>query len=167
MGFENKMALAGVLLFALAIPLILKVVPPNPVYGVRTSKTYSNQELWYAANRSAGITMAIAGVAILVGALVVPLFFTRLFGRCESTGHRDSRDFRRSYHGSKTAVASPSTVACPASSPANSAQRRRRPAASLTRVHPRVAFLADSSLHWIEHHHSLSASCATKAQPQR
>jgi uncharacterized membrane protein len=74
MGFENKMALAGVLLFALAIPLILKVVPPNPVYGVRTSKTYSNQELWYAANRSAGITMAIAGVAILVGALVVPLF---------------------------------------------------------------------------------------------
>ena len=73
MSFETKAMLAGMLLFAVGIPLVLKLVPPNPVYGVRTSKRFSNREVWYAANRSAGINMAIAGIAIAVAALVVPL----------------------------------------------------------------------------------------------
>jgi uncharacterized membrane protein len=46
----------------------------HPIYGVRTTKTYSNEELWYTANRSAGITMAIAGMAISIAAVIVPLF---------------------------------------------------------------------------------------------
>ena len=72
MSLERSALLLGALLFALAIPLALRWVPPNPVYGVRTSKTYSDRELWYTANRSAGITMAITGIAIAVAALVVP-----------------------------------------------------------------------------------------------
>jgi uncharacterized membrane protein len=72
MSLERSALLLGALLFALAIPLVLRWVPPNPVYGVRTSKTYSDRELWYTANRSAGITMAITGIAIAVAALVVP-----------------------------------------------------------------------------------------------
>ena len=72
MSFEYEMVLAGVLLFAIGVPLALKLVPPNPVYGVRTSKTWSSREVWYAANRSAGINMAIAGIVIAVAALVVP-----------------------------------------------------------------------------------------------
>ena len=72
MSFEYKMALVGVLLFAVGIPLVLKLVPPNPVYGVRTAKAFSSLEVWYAANRSAGITMAITGIVIAVVALVGP-----------------------------------------------------------------------------------------------
>jgi hypothetical protein len=39
----------------------------------RTTKTASSREIWYAANRSMGIDMVIAGIAIaVVAALVVP-----------------------------------------------------------------------------------------------
>jgi SdpI/YfhL protein family len=72
MSFEYKMVLAGVVLFAIGIPLALKLVPPNSFYGVRTSKTRSSREIWDAANRLAGINMAIAGIVVAVAALVVP-----------------------------------------------------------------------------------------------
>ena len=72
MSFESSAMLLGVLLFVLGIPPALKLVPPNPVWGVRTSKTFSSPEVWYTANRSAGITMAITGIVIAVTALVVP-----------------------------------------------------------------------------------------------
>jgi uncharacterized membrane protein len=72
MSIESTVVLLGMLFFILGIPLALKLVPPNPVYGVRTSKTFSNREVWYAANRSAGINMAITGIVIAVTRLVVP-----------------------------------------------------------------------------------------------
>jgi uncharacterized membrane protein len=72
MSFESTVVLSGMLFSILGIPLALKLVPPNPVYGVRTSKTFSNREVWYAANRSAGINMAVTGIVITVTALVVP-----------------------------------------------------------------------------------------------
>ena len=72
MSFEIEMMLAGVLLFAVGVPLALKLVPPNSVYGVRTAKTRASLEVWYASNRSAGINMAITGIAIAAAALVIP-----------------------------------------------------------------------------------------------
>jgi|SRR5580704_14717110 uncharacterized membrane protein len=72
MSFADKMVLLGVLALAVGVALVLKLVPPNPVVGVRTSKTWSSREVWYAVNRSAGINMAIAGIVIVVAALVVP-----------------------------------------------------------------------------------------------
>jgi uncharacterized membrane protein len=72
MNFEYNMVLVGVLLFAVGVPLILKLVPPNPFVGVRTSKIWSSREVWYAANRLAGINAAIAGVVIVAAALLVP-----------------------------------------------------------------------------------------------
>ena len=72
MSFADKMVLFGVLALAVGAALALKLVPPNPVVGVRTSKTSSSREVWYAVNRSAGIDMAIAGIVIAATALVVP-----------------------------------------------------------------------------------------------
>jgi uncharacterized membrane protein len=72
MSFEYKTVLVGALVLAVGVALALKLVPPNPIVGVRTSKTWSSREVWYAANRSGGINMAIAGVVIVVAALVVP-----------------------------------------------------------------------------------------------
>jgi len=72
MSFEFELMLFGLLLVVLGIPLMLKWVPQNPVYGVRIAKTFASRDIWYAANRSAGLNVAIAGIAIAVAALVVP-----------------------------------------------------------------------------------------------
>jgi hypothetical protein len=60
---------------AIGIPLALERVPPNHWYGFRTAKTFSNQTIWYAANRVAGIDLIIAGVVIALGMLA--MFCTR------------------------------------------------------------------------------------------
>ena len=51
-----------VLLLVLSIPMILDRVPPNSVYGFRTPKTLSAQEIWYPANRAAGWFMLASAV---------------------------------------------------------------------------------------------------------
>ena len=43
-----------------SIPLMLKLVPPNGVYGFRTRQTLENPELWFRANRFAGCALFIA-----------------------------------------------------------------------------------------------------------
>ena len=62
--------LVGTLLVGLALPLIAKIVAPNPWYGFRVEKTLSNAHIWYEANRIAGVDLLIAGVAILLTALI-------------------------------------------------------------------------------------------------
>jgi uncharacterized membrane protein len=63
--------LAGLVFVAIGIPLALERVPPNHWYGFRTAKTFSNQTIWYAANRVAGIDLIIAGVVIALGMLAM------------------------------------------------------------------------------------------------
>jgi uncharacterized membrane protein len=48
-------------LAVLAVPLALGMVPPNALYGFRTSKTRSSPDIWYPANRFAGWLMIAAG----------------------------------------------------------------------------------------------------------
>jgi hypothetical protein len=55
-----------VVFFALVIPLVLGIVPPNDLYGFRTAKTMSSRETWYPANRIAGWCMAGSAAAQLV-----------------------------------------------------------------------------------------------------
>ena len=43
-----------------AVPLILKLVPPNRVYGLRTQRTLKNRDLWFQANRFAGWALFVA-----------------------------------------------------------------------------------------------------------
>ena len=47
-----------------AIPLILRRIPPNPLYGLRIPATYKDEQVWYDANAATGRDMAIFGVAI-------------------------------------------------------------------------------------------------------
>ena len=61
--------LACDLLFILiAIPLILRKVPPNPVYGFRTRATLTDEYNWYESNAYFGvrfvISSMISGVAV-------------------------------------------------------------------------------------------------------
>ena len=65
----------SVFLFLLNIPLYLGKIKRNGWYGFRTPRTLSSDEIWYPANREAGLNFMIACVVILLTALV--LFFLR------------------------------------------------------------------------------------------
>jgi uncharacterized membrane protein len=56
----------------LAVPLIFRKIPPNPFYGLRTRSTFSSRRIWYAANRIAGIWLAVAGIVWLGAGLLIP-----------------------------------------------------------------------------------------------
>ncbi len=45
---------------AASVPLILKLVPPNRGYGFRTRRTLGDRDLWYRANRFAGLALFTA-----------------------------------------------------------------------------------------------------------
>jgi hypothetical protein len=54
--------------------MVLGKIPPHHFYGFRTRKTLSNPEVWYRANRLAGIDLIVASRASLfASALVIPL----------------------------------------------------------------------------------------------
>jgi hypothetical protein len=54
------------LIAAASVPLMLKIVPPNRLYGFRTRQTLANRDLWFRANRFAGCAHFIAS-AITAG----------------------------------------------------------------------------------------------------
>ncbi|MFN3925910.1 MAG: SdpI family protein [Pseudanabaenaceae cyanobacterium] len=56
---------AGVIFMLLAIPLILQKVPPNQWYGFRTTKTLSDETIWYAVNKLMGYDLLAVGAAIV------------------------------------------------------------------------------------------------------
>jgi hypothetical protein len=49
-----------VLITIISVPLILRVVPPNGVYGFRNAETLSNRAIWYQANAFMGWALVIA-----------------------------------------------------------------------------------------------------------
>lgn len=83
-----------VLLAAIAVPLMLRKVPRNFLYGFRTPATLSSDHVWYEANAHFGsrlvLASAVSAMAILalwraglspraflnasIGALVIPSF---------------------------------------------------------------------------------------------
>jgi uncharacterized membrane protein len=62
----------AILFVVLALPLILGLIPPNRVYGVRTPKTVSSNERWYRANRFGGWLVLLVSALYLVIAAIVP-----------------------------------------------------------------------------------------------
>jgi uncharacterized membrane protein len=70
-GFSILFALVGLLFIGLSIPLILKKVPPNWIYGYRTKKTLSNPTIWYEANHVFGKDFFISGLLTFIGSLVM------------------------------------------------------------------------------------------------
>lgn len=62
----------GLLFVGLSVPLIRRRVKPNHLYGFRTPKTMSNEQIWYDANVYAGRTLLWAGIVFIV---VVVIYF--------------------------------------------------------------------------------------------
>lgn len=59
----------GLLFVALGVPLVLRRVAPNPVYGFRTAKTFESSTTWYAANEVCGFDFVVAGSVVATTAL--------------------------------------------------------------------------------------------------
>jgi hypothetical protein len=71
MNAHTILMISGPLLFVLAIPLWMRVVPRNVLYGVRTRATMADPALWYDVNAACGRDLAVAGALVTVGAWVI------------------------------------------------------------------------------------------------
>lgn len=63
---------ASAVVAAIGVPLALRLVPPNKLYGFRTGRTLADRELWFRANRFAGCALLIAAAASGFVYLVAP-----------------------------------------------------------------------------------------------
>ena len=63
----------GALLALLSVPLILRWVGPNPLYGFRVKATLENPDLWYDVNAYAGWRLLAGGLVDIVSAVGLAL----------------------------------------------------------------------------------------------
>jgi hypothetical protein len=62
----------GPILILLSIPLVLRWVPPNRIYGFRVPPVYRNRSVWYDANALAGKHYLWLGVLMVALEFVLP-----------------------------------------------------------------------------------------------
>jgi len=63
----------GLLLILLAIPLILRKIPPNSMYGFRVKWTLEDPELWYSMNAYTSKWLVFVGLCAILGAVGLSL----------------------------------------------------------------------------------------------
>jgi hypothetical protein len=61
--YRWQLVASCVFIAAISVPLIFRMVPPNGVYGFRTSLTRSSSDIWYQANAFMGWVMLAAAIA--------------------------------------------------------------------------------------------------------
>ena len=76
-GVEFLPPLLALITIAISVPLVLRKVPPNVIYGVRTRKTLSDPRLWYEANYKGGIALIVASLIGLMCWAVLLLLWGR------------------------------------------------------------------------------------------
>jgi hypothetical protein len=69
---------SGLLLSAIAVPLIRNQVPRNPWYGFRVPKTLASDAVWYPANRYMGRWLLASGLIVVAGVLALWPFAGRM-----------------------------------------------------------------------------------------
>lgn len=69
---RTQLIASCVLFMIISIPLILRVVPPNGVYGFRTASTQSNSAIWYPANAFMGWALLVAAAISAIALLILP-----------------------------------------------------------------------------------------------
>jgi len=72
--------IGGLVLFAVGVPLLRGWIPRNRLAGFRTSKTLSNDRVWYEANRVAGRDLMIAGLVVMTTAVASALLYKEALG---------------------------------------------------------------------------------------
>ena len=59
------------IIFLAAVPLGLRLIPPNPIYGLNTGRTKDDAALWYNVNAVAGQLIA---AACLISAVLIMMY---------------------------------------------------------------------------------------------
>lgn len=60
----------GLLLIVLSVPLVLRWVPPNRLYGLRLRVTRQDPWVWYEANAATGRDYIVIGALLVIGAFL-------------------------------------------------------------------------------------------------
>lgn len=68
----------GLLFCCLAIPLMLRRVPPNGLYGLRVRATFADPGVWYEANARFGRDFFILGLGQIALALALPIVWPNI-----------------------------------------------------------------------------------------
>lgn len=55
----------GLLFFVISLPLVLRMVPMNGLYGFRTSKAFMSDELWYDINAYGAKQLILASLGMI------------------------------------------------------------------------------------------------------
>jgi len=63
----------GPILIVVSLPLVLRLVPPNRIYGFRVPSTLRDRSVWYDANARSGWHFIGVGLLMVVLELVLPL----------------------------------------------------------------------------------------------
>jgi uncharacterized membrane protein len=64
----------GLVIIALAVPLILRRIKMNALYGVRIPKAFESESNWYAINEFGGKVLVLAGAAVSAAGLLAILW---------------------------------------------------------------------------------------------
>jgi uncharacterized membrane protein len=75
--FTQPFAIPALILFIVAVPLALGIIPRNRLYGFRTRRTLADDAVWYPVNRFAGFGIMIASA--IYGAVAVARPYDRDF----------------------------------------------------------------------------------------
>lgn len=69
---QDKLLIAPIVLAILALPLVFRWVPPNHLYGFRTTRTLADQDLWYRVNFFCGCAILVASGLSIILLLALP-----------------------------------------------------------------------------------------------
>jgi uncharacterized membrane protein len=59
-------AATGIVLILIALPLLLRWIGPNRLYGLRVPATFADEWVWYEANAKSARDMCLVGVALVI-----------------------------------------------------------------------------------------------------
>ena len=79
MEIRIVVTLACALIAALSLPLVMRRVPPNRLYGFRTRRTLASADIWYPANAFSGKAMLAAAALTTLGTWLAPAHFPEWF----------------------------------------------------------------------------------------
>jgi len=66
-----RFVVVSVVFVIIGIPFYMEKIGPNIWSGFRTPKTFSSPEIWYAANKTMGLDLIIAGTVLLAVSLAL------------------------------------------------------------------------------------------------
>jgi len=70
---NQPFSIPALLILVAAIPLTLGLVPKNSLYGIRTAKTLSDDDIWYRSNRFGGFALMLSSAIYLLVAALYPI----------------------------------------------------------------------------------------------